>query len=74
MSNLILNDKQNNNIRYRLKALQDALNLTQEEIAKLGGRKRITYAEYIREQNPSQHRYQRQLAVDRPGGYVQRPG
>lgn len=41
-----------NDIRLRLRKLQDTLNLTQEEIAKLGSRKRITYAEYIREQNP----------------------
>ncbi len=39
-------------IRLRLRKLQDTLNLTQEEIAKLGARKRISYAEYIREQNP----------------------
>ena len=42
-----------NGIRQRLRTLQDFLNLTQEEMAKAGGRKRITYAEYIRENNPS---------------------
>jgi transcriptional regulator with XRE-family HTH domain len=41
-----------NDIRLRLRKLQETLNLTQEEMAKLGSRKRITYAEYIREQNP----------------------
>jgi hypothetical protein len=41
-----------NGIRQRLKELQDILSLTQEEMARLGGRTRISYAEYIREQNP----------------------
>ena len=39
-------------IRQRLPDLQDMLHLTQEEMAKAGGRTRISYAEYIREQNP----------------------
>jgi DNA-binding XRE family transcriptional regulator len=34
-----------NDIRLRLRKLQETLNLTQEEMAKLGSRKRITYAE-----------------------------
>ena len=41
-----------NDIRQRLRDLQEALRLTQEEMAKTGGRTRISYAEYIREQNP----------------------
>ena len=46
-------ENKQNSVRHRLKELQDFLNLTQEEMAKAGGRKRITYAEYIRENNPS---------------------
>src|SRR6476661_1150852 len=41
-----------NDIRQRLRALQENLKLTQEELAKLGGRTRISYAEYIREHDP----------------------
>lgn len=41
-----------NDIRQRLRDLQEILHLTQEEMAKTGGRTRISYAEYIREQNP----------------------
>jgi transcriptional regulator with XRE-family HTH domain len=41
-----------NDIRQRLRELQDILSLTQEEMARRGGRTRISYAEYIREQNP----------------------
>jgi hypothetical protein len=41
-----------NDIRHRLRELQDILSLTQEEMARLGGRTRISYAEYIREHNP----------------------
>jgi transcriptional regulator with XRE-family HTH domain len=41
-----------NGIRQRLRELQDSLGLTQEEMARIGGRTRISYAEYIREQNP----------------------
>lgn len=40
------------NIRQRLRDLQESLKLTQEEMAKLGGRTRISYAEYIREHEP----------------------
>ena len=39
-------------IRQRLRDLQDNLHLTQEEMARLGGRKRVSYAEYIRENDP----------------------
>lgn len=41
-----------NDIKQRLRDLQEILHLTQEEMAKNGGRTRISYAEYIREQNP----------------------
>jgi hypothetical protein len=41
-----------NDIRQRLRDLQEVLHLTQEEMAKAGSRTRISYAEYIREQNP----------------------
>ncbi len=41
-----------NDIRQRLRDIQEVLRLTQEEMAKAGGRTRISYAEYIREQNP----------------------
>ncbi|CAN5384552.1 hypothetical protein BH10CHL1_BH10CHL1_45190 [soil metagenome] len=41
-----------NSIRHRLRELQDTLNLTQEEMARLGGRKRVSYAEYVRENAP----------------------
>lgn len=39
-------------IKQRLKSLQDTLGITQEEIARLGGRKRVSYAEYVREHDP----------------------
>lgn len=39
-------------IKQRLKLLQDTLDITQEEMARLGGRKRISFAEYVRENNP----------------------
>lgn len=42
----------NSKISHRLRELQGTLTLTQEEMAQVGGRKRITYAEYVREQNP----------------------
>ena len=44
--------KQIDSIRHRLRALQDTLSLTQEEMARLGGRKRVSYAEYVRESAP----------------------
>lgn len=39
-------------IKQRLKLLQDTLAVTQEEMARLGGRKRVSYAEYVREHAP----------------------
>ncbi|MCE7984605.1 MAG: XRE family transcriptional regulator [Caldilinea sp. CFX5] len=39
-------------IKQRLKLLQDTLGITQEEMARLGGRKRVSYAEYVREHDP----------------------
>lgn len=39
-------------IKQRLKLLQDTLAVTQEEMARLGGRKRVSYAEYVREHDP----------------------
>lgn len=39
-------------IRQRLKLLQATLDITQEEMARLGGRKRVSYAEYVRENAP----------------------
>ncbi len=39
-------------IKYRLKELQAKLSVTQEEMAQLGGRKRVSYAEYVREHDP----------------------
>ncbi|MFN8491876.1 MAG: helix-turn-helix transcriptional regulator [Caldilineaceae bacterium] len=39
-------------IKQRLKLLQDTLAVTQEEMARLGGRKRVSYAEYVRENDP----------------------
>ena len=44
--------KQIDSIRQRLRELQDTLNLNQEEMARLGGRKRVSYAEYVRENKP----------------------
>lgn len=40
-------------IKQRLRILQDTLHLTQKDLSKTGGRTRISYAEYIRENNPS---------------------
>lgn len=51
MSNLVIK-KSKIDLTQRLRQLQAALNLTQEEIAKTGGRQRVNFAEYIREQNP----------------------
>jgi transcriptional regulator with XRE-family HTH domain len=39
-------------IKENLKLLQDTLGITQEEMARLGGRKRVSYAEYVRENYP----------------------
>lgn len=39
-------------IGQRLRNLQETLHLTQEEMARLGGRKRVSYAEYVREHDP----------------------
>ena len=39
-------------IGQRLRRLQETLHLNQEEMAKAGGRKRISYAEYVREHDP----------------------
>lgn len=39
-------------IKQHLKLLQETLGITQEEMARLGGRKRVSYAEYVREHDP----------------------
>lgn len=52
MSQILVKKIVQNDIRQRLRDLQEILHLTQEEMAKAGGRTRISYAEYIREQNP----------------------
>jgi transcriptional regulator with XRE-family HTH domain len=39
-------------IKDQLKELQALLDVTQEEMARLGGRKRVSYAEYVRDRDP----------------------
>ena len=51
MSNVVIR-KNKIDLTQRLRQLQAALNLTQGEIARAGGRQRGNFAEYIREQNP----------------------